>query len=396
MPNPDSHSLVAEPAARAPVPEAPSARAAQQQRVTPSSPAKKRSLVKRSWLVPILILILLAGGFSAWWYLRPTGLPAGIAAANGRIEATEIDVDAKIAGKIKDILVDEGDPVQAGQVLVHMDVKTLEAQRREAMADLERATIGIETAGSVVKEREAQRAAAIAKVGVTDWALDAATRRFARSTPLAKEGWATWQTYDNDRATMNAATAANQASKADVAAADAALSAAKAQVVDAKAKVEAVKATIQRIDADIDDSTLRTPRDGRVQYKVSQQGEVLPAGGRVLNLVDLSDVYMTAYLPTDQAGRIKMGAEVRILLDALPQDVIPAYISYVADVAQFTPKTVETAVEREKLMFRIKAQIPAELLRKYIKLVKTGLPGMVYVKMDPKAEWPAFKGTLVQ
>jgi HlyD family secretion protein len=353
-------------------------------------------LVKRLWFAPILILILLVGGFVAWQYLKPPGLPAGIAAANGRIEGTEIDIDTKLPGRIADILVDEGDFVRAGQVLVHMDTKTLEAQRREAVADLERATIGVQTAESVVKEREAERAAAIAKVGVTDWALDAATRRFARSSPLAREGWATWQAYDNDRAAMYAATAAGQAAKAGVAASEAALGAAKSQVVDAKARVEAAKATIQRIVADINDSTLRTPRDGRVQYKVAEQGEVLPAGGRVLNLVDLSDVYMTCYLPTDEAGRLAIGAEARIVLDAFPQDVIPAYISYVADVAQFTPKTVETAVERQKLMFRIKVQIPAALLRKYIRLVKTGLPGMAYVKMGPTAQWPAFEGTLLK
>jgi HlyD family secretion protein len=75
-------------------------------------------------------------------------------------------------------------------------------------------------------------------------------------------------------------------------------------------------------------------------------------------------------------------------LDAAPQYVIPAKASFVADVAQFTPKTVETEEERQKLMFRIKAQIPPELLRKHIQQVKTGLPGMAYVKLDPEAEWP--------
>lgn len=284
MPNPVSQSLVAEPAAPAPpLPASPGARVTEQRRVASPPPARKPSLFKRRWFAPVLILVLLGGGFGAWWYLRPPGLPAGIAAANGRIEGTEIDVDAKIPGKIKDILVDEGDPVQAGQVLVHMDSKTLEAQRREAEAQLERATVSIQTAQAVVREREAQRAAAISKVGVTASILDAATRRFARSVPLAKEGWATWQTYDNDKAAVDGATAADQASKADVAAAEAALSSAKSQVIDAKAAVEAAKATIERIDADIEDSTLRTPRDGRVQYKVSQQGEVLPAGGRVLS-----------------------------------------------------------------------------------------------------------------
>jgi HlyD family secretion protein len=126
-----------------------------------------------------------------------------------------------------------------------------------------------------------------------------------------------------------------------------------------------------------------------VQYRIAEPGEVVPDGGRVLNLVDLTDVYMTFYLPTEQAGRVALGTEARIVLDALPNDLIPASITFVADVAQFTPKTVETAEERQKLMFRLKAQIPPELLRKYLRMVKTGLPGVAYVRLDPNAEWPA-------
>ena len=120
-----------------------------------------------------------------------------------------------------------------------------------------------------------------------------------------------------------------------------------------------------------------------------QPGEVLGSGGRVLNLIDLSDVYMTFFLPTEVAGRVAMGTEVRIVLDAAPQLVIPAKVSYIASQAQFTPKTVETQSEREKMMFRVKARIDPALLRKHIAQVKTGLPGMAYVKLDADAEWPA-------
>src|SRR5690606_18708870 len=139
---------------------------------------------------------------------------------------------------------------------------------------------------------------------------------------------------------------------------------------------------------DIDDSALRSPRDGRVQYRVAQLGEVLPAGGRVLNLVDLGDVSMSFFLPTEAAGRVAIGAEARLVLDAAPEYVIPAQITYVADVAQFTPRTVETREEREKLMFRIKARIDPELLREHIEQVKTGLPGVAYVRLDSRLEWP--------
>jgi len=122
---------------------------------------------------------------------------------------------------------------------------------------------------------------------------------------------------------------------------------------------------------------------------VAQPGEVLGAGGKVLNLVDLSDVYMTFFLPEAQAGRLAIGQDARIILDAAPEYVIPAKISFVSSTAQFTPKTVETESERQKLMFRVRAKIDPDLLRKHLKVVKTGLPGVAWVKLDAKAEWPA-------
>ncbi len=174
-----------------------------------------------------------------------------------------------------------------------------------------------------------------------------------------------------------------------MAAAQAARSAAVTQVAGARATVTAAEATVARIKADITDSALTAPRDGRVQYRVAQPGEVLGAGGKVLNLVDLSDVYMTFFVPEQTAGRLALGTEVRIVLDAAPQFVIPARLSFVASTAQFTPKTVETASERQKLMFRVKAQIDRELLQKHLRQVKTGLPGVAWLKLDDQAPWPA-------
>ena len=174
----------------------------------------------------------------------------------------------------------------------------------------------------------------------------------------------------------------------EAAAARAAVEAARAQLVGAQSSVSAATASISRIEADIRDSELRSPRDGRVQVRVAQPGEVLGAGGRVLNLLDLSDVYITFFLPETVAGRVALGSEVRIILDAAPEYVIPATVSFVASAAQFTPKTVETASERQKLMFRVRAQISQELLREHLNQVKTGLPGVAWVKLDAKAEWP--------
>ena len=159
-------------------------------------------------------------------------------------------------------------------------------------------------------------------------------------------------------------------------------------VIVRRTRVEAAQATERRILADIDDSELKAPRDGRIQYRVAEPGEVLAAGGRVLNMVDLADVYMTFFLPTEQAGLLALGSEARLVLDAAPDLVIPANISFVASVAQFTPKTVETSDERLKLMFRVKARIPPELLAQHLEYVKTGLPGMAYVRLDKQQPWP--------
>ena len=108
----------------------------------------------------------------------------------------------------------------------------------------------------------------------------------------------------------------------------AAIEAARTSIIQAQTRVEAAQATERRIAADIDDSELKAPRDGRVQYRVAEPGEVLSAGGRVLNMVDLSDVYMTFFLPTEQAGLLKIGGEARLVLDAAPDLRIPATISF--------------------------------------------------------------------
>jgi HlyD family secretion protein len=285
-------------------------------------------------------------------------------------------------------LVDEGAFVTAGEVLAKMDSAVLEAQQREALARLRQAQNSIETARSQVAQRQSERAVAQAVVVQRKAEIDVARKRLERSESLAFNRAISLQELDDDRAGFLSAQAVLHAAEADVTADDAAIVTARSQVIGAESDVEAALATLERIRVDLDDSVLKAPRDGRVQYRVAQPGEVLGAGGKVLNLLDLADVYMTFFLATAAAGRVAIGSEVRLVLDAAPQYVVPAQVSFVADVAQFTPKTVETASEREKLMFRVKARISPDLLRKHITYVKTGLPGVAYVRLDPQAAWP--------
>lgn len=350
----------------------------------------------QKWVLAAIVAVLGVMLWLAWQGMRADTLPEGIASGNGRIEATEIDIAALSGGRIAEIRASEGQFVRKGDVLVQMDVMQLNAQKRQAQAQLRRARIGVETAQSLVAQAQAQRVAAEAAVEQARAAGDAAAARLARTESLARSNVASQQVLDDARAAGRETQAGLASAEAGLAAADAGIGSARAQVVDAEAAVDAAQAAIDAINVQIDDATLVSPRDGRVQYRIAQPGEVVGAGGRILNLVDLGDVYMTFFLPTSQAGRVEVGAEARLVMDTAPQYVIPARISYVADVAQFTPRTVETADEREKLMFRVRAQLDPELLRKYSDYVKTGLPGMAYLRVDPDTDWPENLSNLVQ
>ena len=168
----------------------------------------------------------------------------------------------------------------------------------------------------------------------------------------------------------------------------AAHAAAEAQLALADAAIDAAKAQVESVRSRLDDSALKTPINGRVLYRLAEPGEVLPAGGKVFTVLNLTDASMTIFLPTLQAGRLRIGDEARIVLDAIPEYTIPASVSFVSPEAQFTPKEVETRTEREKLMFRVKVRINPTLLAKHGAIMKTGVPGGAYVRLGSDVAWP--------
>jgi HlyD family secretion protein len=315
----------------------------------------------KSWFLVLVLAAAAAAGGAVWWRSRPPPMPPGIVQTNGRIEATQIDIATKLPGRVKEVLVNEGDFVEANQLLARMDTQTLEAELRQAQAQVEQARNAKRTAIAVVAQRSSE--------------LTYAQNSLKRSEDLLERGFVSRQKLDADRTAELTA--------------EAALVAARSRVVEAQSAIEAAIATVERVKSEIDDSALRAPRAGRVQYRLAEPGEVLPAGGKVVSMLDVSDVYMTVFVPEAPAGRLAIGAQARLVLDAAPQYVVPARVTFVAADAQFTPKTVETASERQKLAFRVKLQIDPDLLRKYRTRVKAGMPGMAYVQTDPSTPWPA-------
>jgi len=338
-------------------------------------------------LVAAAILIALA--VVAWIELKPSGYGDGFVSGNGRIEATEINVATKLGGRVARILVDEGDFVDTGDVLAEMDTTTLQAQLQQAQAQSRQAENAIQTAQALVSQRESEHATAEALLLQRQAESNAAQKRYDRIKVLVQRNAMSRQQLDDAEAALQSAQAAVASARAQILSAEAGIAAARSQVIGAESALDAARAAVDRIAADITDSTLSADRHARVQFRTVEPGEVLGAGGRVLNLVDLTDVYMTFFLPERLAGRVAMGSDARIIIDAAPEYVIPATVSYVSSVAQFTPKSVETEQEREKMMFRIRARIDPALLEEHIEQVKTGLPGVAWLKLDADADWPA-------
>jgi HlyD family secretion protein len=293
--------------------------------------------------------------------LRGVDMPAGIVKTNGRIEATQVDVAAKYAGRLQSVTVVEGDEVAAGQTVAVISSPEYEAQLRGAQAAVLKAKQGQAEAEAMIVERQADQLAA--------------NNDLERGKALVAQGWMTRQVFDQRVNKSHAA--------------DALLRAAEASRDQAQFAIKTAQADVERIEAILVDLKLVAPVSGRVQYKISQAGEVVNAGTRIVTILDLHDVYMTIYLPAAQAGQLAIGDEARIILDPVPQYVVPATISFVATEAQFTPKSVETAEERQKLMFRIKLQVDPKILEQYHAQVKTGVRGMGFVRTNTASPWPA-------
>jgi len=325
----------------------------------------------RKWRIRLaLIVAILAGGAGGgyyWWHHLQAQLPPGIAFGNGRLEADEIDIATKYAGRIAEILADEGDLVKAGQVVARMDTQDLSASLKKAQAQVDQARKAVDEADANLTQQKTQ--------------VLLAQQEYDRAVYLVQKNFQTKEVLDQRQQQLDGANAG--------------LNAANARVTMAERALEAATHDVELYNIEIADNTLVAPRDGRIQYRLANIGEVLPAGGKVFAMLDTGYVYMDVYLPTEAAGRVKFGADARIVLDAYPNIAIPAKVSFVSPQAQFTPKMVETQSERDKLMFRIRVRIDPERLRGHVEAVRSGLPGVAYVLTQSGAMWPArLQGTI--
>ncbi|MBP3865870.1 MAG: HlyD family efflux transporter periplasmic adaptor subunit, partial [Pseudomonas sp.] len=259
--------------------------------------------------------------------------------------------------RLAEVLVDEGDRVTQGQLLARMDTRTLEATRAQAEAEVLRARQTLAANEANVQLRQSEKLLA--------------SQELTRFRQLAKRGFASGQQLDQQQARYDTSNAAVVAAQAQVAAAKAAIGSSQAQVA--------------QLTSEIDDSSLRAPINGVIQLRLAEPGEVLGSGGRVFMMIDPGDQYMNLYMPASVVGKLTVGSEARIVLDALPDRALPTKITFVAAKSQFTPKEVETRDERQKLVFRVKLRLtdPGAVPQ-----AKPGMPGAGYVR-TADVPWPA-------
>jgi HlyD family secretion protein len=287
-------------------------------------------------------------------------LPAGFVQGNGRIEAEQVEIAPTLAGRVAQVMAAEGSLVAAGDVLVEMDTDELSAALDRAKAEVAVARQAKAEAEAMVVQRQSEQRRAARE-------LDRGRRLLA--------GQNISESVFEERETSHEV-------------AEAVLGAARARVATADSQIAAAEAEVRRIEAQIADSTLFAPMPGRVLYRLAEPGEVVAAGGPILTLLSLENVYMEVFLPAREAGLLPIGAEARIVLDALPDFAIPAAVSFVSPEAQFTPKQVETMSERELLVFRVRVRIPEDLVAGRIEHVKTGLRGIAVIRLAADSAWP--------
>ena len=310
----------------------------------------------------LIILPIIALVAAVVWFSQQNSQPdyPNIASVNGRLELARMDIASLYAGRVESIAVSEGQLVEKNTLLAVLSSSTTESQLMAAQAQQNQAE-------QAVKRAQAQIEAQQQQLKVAQMDLDNA-QKMRRDNLISQSE-------------LEKRQAAQQAAKAALQAAEAAKSEAEAAVQQAMAQVRQTSSINQ-------DMEVRAPQAGRVEYKIAEVGNVIPAGGKVVSLLNLEDVSMNLFLNGPTVNKIPLNSEARIVIDGMDA-VWPATVTYIAADAQFTPKFVETAEEREKLVFKVKLQIPPHLAQQYAPYLKGGMTGRGHVLTDSHGQWPA-------
>lgn len=271
----------------------------------------------------------------------------------GTIETTTVAVSFKVPGRLKERLVDEGQQVKAGQIVARLEDDELKDERTVRSADQQAAQSALADlkAGSRLEE--------IAASGATLARLKAEAERAAQDATRAE---ALFKKEVIPRKELDAARAAKDATAAAVREGDERLKLVKVgprpdAVKQAQARLEGATAARSLADTRLSQAVLAAPISGTVMAKHAEPGELLAAGSPVITVAKMDEVWVRAYLPETQLGKIKLGQRATVTSDTWKGRAYQGTVSFVASEAEFTPRNVQTEAERVKLVYRIKITI---------------------------------------
>ena len=339
----------------------------------------------------VLLAVLLAAAAGGGWWLyqqqESTALPDFVFHSNGRLELNRLDVASLYPGRVERVLVAEGDAVKANEVLVELSSAQSSGQLAAAQAATLRAAELVQRARAGVTQAQQAVARADAEIAAYRQQQKVAKLELDNAKQMRREDLVSASELAKRQADLERATASVKAAQAARAEAQAAVAQGQAAVAEAEAGVKQAQAQADTAASADADMAIRSPLTARVEYRLVEPGTVIGAGSRVISLLDPADVSMNVFLPNATVGGLRVGDEARLVLDGIDA-VFPAQVSFIASEAQFTPKAVETADEREKLVFRVKLKVPADVAQRYDRLLKGGMTGDGYVRRDSSQAWP--------
>jgi HlyD family secretion protein len=295
--------------------------------------------VKSAAVLPLLGLAVACGN----------GRDAGAIHASGHIEATEVRVAARVGGMVAELPFHEGDAVKAGQVVARLDTSDSEHDLARTRADLAAGEARLRLLLAGTRKEDIDRASA--ELGRAEADLAGAELDLSRLEGLASRGTATLQARDDARtrvAVFGRVAAVDRATLAALKAGP------RSQEIDqARAQRDAAAAAVAAIEQRIGDATVAAPRDGLITERATEPGEVLSPGTPLYVLTDLAHPWLNVYVDEPALARIRLGGPVTVRVDGTAQ-AFTGTVTYVSQVAEFTPKNVQTPEERAKLVFRIK------------------------------------------
>ncbi|MDD4085086.1 MAG: HlyD family efflux transporter periplasmic adaptor subunit [Acholeplasmataceae bacterium] len=351
----------------------------------------------------LVIGVIVIGLAWFFWRQQTNKVPEGFLVAGGRIEGREVNVSSRVQGRVLKLLADEGNAVKKGQILAVLDSEQIQAQVISAQENLKAAQLQNEQAGYDLDYTRRNSDAAILSAMASAENVQAqlekakAVRQIAESNyrrylKLYRDGAVSAREfdskkldYDSSMADVNAVIQLHEAAKANLAAAQSskiAIEIKQKQFEASQANVEAYRGKLAELLANQKELQVQSPVDGTIITRPVEAGQVVNAVSPLFVIIDLQNIYMKIYIPEQQVGKLRLGSEARIYVDAYRDKYFAGKVTRISDQAQFTPKNVETKEERVKLVFAVEVAVenPDGLL-------KPGMPGDVILRWKEDLPW---------